>query len=287
GYALGLIVQACIEHQAGSEHPDPLHTSTHYLQAIKTSVLLEVQIRVLKRGRNFINILADLVQGDRLCITAHLIFGKIPASTRPLIDLSSGYARRLPHLRHPSEASVNPIYDFFGFTHRVRWAPDPYISARNDPDSLARRVPTGGGVAVWGAWIELMDEDERLTPSSLAFLADCTETMGTLFPYSVTGVDMRSLWLPTLVLTVEWKAPIPPPSAVHSARTVGVYVASGFMSQPQNRHNTVIEIWTAPCNIGEGTAVDGWRDKQVCLAVATQMQLMVSGSVNEKAGTKL
>ncbi|KAF7359103.1 hypothetical protein MSAN_01251500 [Mycena sanguinolenta] len=194
GYVLGLIVQACIEHQAGSEHPDPLHVSAHYLQATKTSAL-EVHIRVLKRGRSFINILADLVQGTRPCITAHLIFGKIPASTGPLIDLSSGYGRRLPHLRHPSEAVLKPMFPVAGFTHRVRWAPEPSISARNRPDSPARRVPTGGGIAVWGAWIELADEDERLTPSSLAFLADCVETMATLYPRSVTSVDKRSLLL--------------------------------------------------------------------------------------------
>ncbi|KAJ6500759.1 thioesterase-like superfamily-domain-containing protein [Mycena sanguinolenta] len=286
GYVLGLIVQACIEHQAGSEHPDPLHASAHYLQPTKTSAL-EVHIRVLKRGRSFINVLADLVQGNRPCITAHLIFGKIPASTGPLIDLSSGYARRLPYLRHPSEAVLEPMPSITGFAHRVRWAPDLDISARNGADSAARHVPTGGGIAVWGAWVELVDEDERLTPASLAFIADCTETMASLYPGSVTGAGNRTLWRPTLTLSLEWKAPIPPPSEMHSARTVGMYVMSGFMSEPQNRHNTAVEIWTAPCNIGEGAPMDRWRDKQVCLAVASQMQLMVDPSVNERVGTKL
>ncbi|KAF7353850.1 hypothetical protein MVEN_01070600 [Mycena venus] len=287
GYTLSLIVQACIENQAGSEHPDPLHVSAHYLQATRTATF-EVHLRVLKRGRSFINILADLVQRDRSCITAHLIFGKIPVSTRPLIDFSSGYARRLPHLRHPSEAVVTRMYDeVFGFSHRIRWATDPYLRSQNKPESPARRVSTGGGMAVWGAWIELVDKDERITPASLAFLADCIETMGTLFPKSVTGFDVRNLWLPTLSLSLQWKAPIPPPSAIHSARTVGISVVSGFLSEPQNRHDTLIEIWTAPSNIGEGKPVNGWREQQLCLGVATQMQLMVSSSINEKSGAKL
>ncbi|KAJ7348868.1 thioesterase-like superfamily-domain-containing protein [Mycena albidolilacea] len=286
GYALALVVQACIEYQADSEHPDPLHVSAHFLQATKTSTI-EVQIRILKPGRSFTNILADLIQGNGSCITTHFIFGKIPPSTRPLIAPSSGYARRLPHLGHPSEAVVIAMPKFVGYTHRVHWAPDPLLQSQNGPNSPARRALTGGGMAVWGAWIELVDKDERLTPSSLAFFADCIETMSTIFPPHVTGVDMRSLWLPTLALGLEWKAPIPPPSTVHSARTVGVYVTSGYLSEPQNRHTTSVEIWTAPSNIGEGTPVEGWRDAQVCLAVATQMQLMMSASANEKAGARL
>ncbi|KAJ6567148.1 thioesterase-like superfamily-domain-containing protein [Mycena capillaripes] len=286
GYALALIVQACIENQARSEHPDPLHVSAHYLQPTKTSAF-EVQIRVLKRGRSFVNIIADLIQNGRSCITAHFIFGKIPPSARPLIDPSSGYARRHPLLGHPSEAVVTKFPPIFGFPHRVRWAADMHLRSQNNPDSPARGAVTGGGMAVWGAWVELVDKDERLTPASLAFFADCGENMATLFPSSVTGVDMRSLWLPTLILTLQWKAPIPPPSAMHSTRTIGMYIVSGYLSPPQNRHDTFIEIWSAPSNIGEGAAVDGWRDAQVCLGVATQMQLMVSGSLNEKAGAKL
>jgi len=34
-----------------------------------------------------------------------------------------------------------------------------------------------------------------------------------------------------------------------------------------------VEVWTAPSNIGEGEIGEGWRDKQVCLASATQMAI--------------
>ncbi|KAJ7606740.1 thioesterase-like superfamily-domain-containing protein [Mycena polygramma] len=308
GYVLALIVQACLENQAGTAHPDPLHVSAQYLRPTNPSAI-EVRVRILKRGRNFINIIADLVQRGRTCITAHLIFGKIPLSTGPVIDTSSGYSRRHPLHAHPSETAVSLMSNLAGFAHRVKWAPDPHFLSQNDSDSPDRHATTGGGLAVWGAWIELVDKDERLTPASLAFFADCVENMLTLFPSSVTGVDKNNLcvplrfrpartchllkdcafssWLPTLSLAVQWKAPTPRPSAMHSARTVGVYVVSGFPSPPQTRHDTFVEIWTAPSNIGEGPAVDGWRDSQVCLAIATQMQILVSGTQFEKAGAKL
>ncbi|KAJ7119009.1 thioesterase-like superfamily-domain-containing protein [Mycena epipterygia] len=283
GYILSLLIQACLQSQADSPHPDPLHVSAHYLQPTKTSSL-EVQIRVLKRGRSFVNILAELVQQNRTCITAHLIFGSIPPSTRPLIDLASGYARRHPLAGHPSKVVATNVTEFFGFRKHLRWAEDPFLLSQNEPDSPARKVTTGGGVAVWGAWIELVDKDERLTPASLALFADCVHNFATLLPGSITGLDLKNAWLPTLALNVEYKAPIP----AHSApRTIGVYVISGFVSEPQGRHNTFIEMWSAPSGIGEGAEVDGWRDSMVCLAIAAQTQLMVSGSVNEKAAAKL
>ncbi|KAJ7700796.1 thioesterase-like superfamily-domain-containing protein [Mycena rosella] len=278
GYILFLIVQSCIQNQAGSSHPDPLHMSAHFLQATKP-ISVEVKLRILKRGRNFVNILADLVQGDHICITAHLIFGKISPSTRPLIDPSSGYSRRHPLRGHPSNAVLTNMPKMFGVRKQVRRAEDPYL-LRNGPE---HGRTSGGGVAVWGAWVELIDKEERITPASLAFLADCTQSFATLVPPSVTGINPHSLWLPSLTISLEYKAPIPPPSAMHSARTVGVYIIGGFLSEPQGRHDTCVEIWTAPSTVGEGAEVDGWRDAQVCIGVATQMQLMVAGSVNEKA----
>jgi hypothetical protein len=47
------------------------------------------------------------------------------------------------------------------------------------------------------------------------------------------------------------------------------------MAHPQSRHEAYVEIWTAPTNIGENKPTDGWRDKQICLAIATQMALVI------------
>lgn len=57
------------------------------------------------------------------------------------------------------------------------------------------------------------------------------------------------------------------------------------MNAPQGRHDAYVEIWTAPSNIGEGKEVDGWREEQVCLAISTQMALVVSMDVNARTAS--
>jgi len=52
------------------------------------------------------------------------------------------------------------------------------------------------------------------------------------------------------------------------------------------RHDAYVEVWTAPCDIGEGEEAPGWREKQVCLAIATQMAYIVPIGVNLEKGKK-
>ena len=61
GYSLGVIVEACIHHQSGSSHADPIHISAHFLRATNIGVG-KVQVKLLKSGKTFTNILAELVQ---------------------------------------------------------------------------------------------------------------------------------------------------------------------------------------------------------------------------------
>ena len=56
------------------------------------------------------------------------------------------------------------------------------------------------------------------------------------------------------------------------------------MNDPSGRHDTHVEIWTAPTNIGEGTESDGWQQRQRCLAVANQMALVIPADVNRSKG---
>jgi len=67
---------------------------------------------------------------------------------------------------------------------------------------------------------------------------------------------------------------------------VGLYSSGRFLNDPQGRHDAYVEVWTAPCNIGEGEMVRGWRDEQVCLAVSTQMALTIPMEVNHGRGKK-
>lgn len=86
-------------------------------------------------------------------------------------------------------------------------------------------------------------------------------------------------------MTLEFKFPVPKPSSVdHSSRTVAIFSSGKFINDPQGRHDTYVEVWTAPSDIGEGTEKEDWRDTQRCLAVSTQMALMLPMSVNRKLG---
>lgn len=38
-------------------------------------------------------------------------------------------------------------------------------------------------------------------------------------------------------------------------------------------HDGSVEIWTAPSSIGDGKSAEGWREEQICLAVASQLTL--------------
>jgi hypothetical protein len=67
---------------------------------------------------------------------------------------------------------------------------------------------------------------------------------------------------------------------------MGLYVRIGIMVE--GRHNIYAEVWTAPCGIGDTTAVvdPDWRDRQVCLVVANQIAMTVPGSVNSEKGKR-
>ncbi|KAJ3733874.1 hypothetical protein DFJ43DRAFT_167953 [Lentinula guzmanii] len=86
-------------------------------------------------------------------------------------------------------------------------------------------------------------------------------------------------WFPTITMTMEYKFTIPRPSKAtpsHSNRTLGVFSSTSFLHGALGRHSSLTEVWTAPCDIGEAVEVaEGWQDDQVCLAVSTQMAVIV------------
>lgn len=50
------------------------------------------------------------------------------------------------------------------------------------------------------------------------------------------------------------------------------------------RYSDVVELWTAPCRIGQKDHVidEAWREKMVCVAVGSQTALLVPASMNER-----
>ena len=86
-----------------------------------------------------------------------------------------------------------------------------------------------------------------------------------------------------MVITLEFKFPLPKPEDLHcSQRSVAVYSRGKFINDPSGRHDTYVEVWTAPTNIGKGTESGNWREHQRCLIVATQMALIVPAEVNRR-----
>ncbi|KAJ6582788.1 thioesterase-like superfamily-domain-containing protein [Mycena sp. CBHHK59/15] len=292
GYVLALVVEACIHYQASTIHRDPIHVTAHFLQT--TSITpFEVRIRTLKHGRGFTNVHADLVQSRQTCITTHMIFGSLTPPPELALRLSlsppSPYARRHPLHVHPSNATETNMVRPWKFKHHIKWAGDPHLRAQNLPDSPSRTnsATIGGGGLVWGAWLELVGKEERITPSSIAFLADTFINLPSLLPRSERGgLVPANTWFPTMTLAIEFKAPIPPPSEKHSGRTVGLYSSGTFWGEPQGRHDVYLEVWTAPSNLGEGPETDNWRDSQFCLATATQMALSLPMEVNARRAKK-
>ena len=61
GYVLGLILEAIIKNQAGSSHPHPIHLTAHFIKSTSIGPF-EVHIRIVKRGKGFMNLTANLVQ---------------------------------------------------------------------------------------------------------------------------------------------------------------------------------------------------------------------------------
>ncbi|KAH0831881.1 thioesterase-like superfamily-domain-containing protein [Lanmaoa asiatica] len=291
GYSLGVIVEACIQHQSGSSHADPIYVSAHFLRATNTGIG-QVQVKLLKSGKTFTNIIAELVQQGTTRITAHLIFGDLspsqPGQGQRALAPPSPYARRVPLYSHPSAVSYDAVKPPWARKMETQMSVDTILLSHNDPSSATRTTAesVGGGGVEWGAWCELTHKDDKLITSSMPFFCDSFVNLPILLPESEPGsAGRKRSWFPTIAMTIEFKARIPS-SDNYSARTVGLYSESQFQSDPEGRHNAKVEVWTAPSEIGQGNIAKGWRDHQYCIAVADQMALMLPIELNMRQGTK-
>lgn len=75
GYALGTVVEACIHGQTGTSHPDPIHITAHFLRATNIGEG-EVRVRLVKQGKTFTNLQAELEQKARIDVLSYQPFTK-------------------------------------------------------------------------------------------------------------------------------------------------------------------------------------------------------------------
>ncbi|ESK95191.1 hypothetical protein Moror_1009 [Moniliophthora roreri MCA 2997] len=280
GYALGLIIEACMKRQAAVKlsHPDPVHVTAHFLRTTAVSPF-EVHIRQLKTGKGFTNLTADLIQQDVLRITTHQIFGDLkPGASPGYLTLAppSSFARRPPLYQHPSTAPLINLRSAYRFASRLKASREPEIADRT------QKGGDGNGIE-WGQWLTYTDEEERLTAPMMAFAADMFRSPPSVLPKSERPGLPTVSWFPTMTMTLEFKFPLPPTS---SNRTFGLYTNCRFINDPRGRHDIYVEVWSAPCNLGEGKAEEGWKEKQVCLAVSTQTALIIPMEANMRIGNK-
>ena len=117
-----------------------------------------------------------------------LIYGDADSATYPIrtITLNPPHpsARWTPFRTLPWKAKVTPFYSRpFGFAKYVTWSEDPTIHGRNDR-VFNVEVEDRPGLE-WGAWIELEDEGEEITPAFLPFVADNFRNLPELLPKEI------------------------------------------------------------------------------------------------------
>ncbi|KAG7088132.1 hypothetical protein E1B28_012156 [Marasmius oreades] len=258
-------------------HRDPIHITAHFLRT--TSIQpFEVHIRQFREGKTFTNLGAELLQDNITRVSTHQMFGVLSPTTSSgsllTITPPSTYARRLPLYQHPSNAPLTSLRTPYQFASRLKATREPEIVAKNALDGSNRTSETsiGGPGLEWGQWLTFKHEQDTLTPPSIAFLADMFRSPPSLLPKSERLGLPSVAWFPTLIMTLEFKFPIPPQS---SQRTAGLYTNCRFINDPAGRHDVYVEVWSAPCNVGEGKKEHGWREKQVCIAVSTQTAVIV------------
>ena len=91
-------------------------------------------------------------------------------------------------------------------------------------------------------------------------------------------------WFPTMVLDLQFLVKIP---SSYRLRTVGLWSEGRFLQD--GRHDNSVEVWTAPCELGDkGAKIDkDWKKEGHCLCISRQMALTLPISVNESRGAKL
>ncbi|KAJ7601035.1 thioesterase-like superfamily-domain-containing protein [Mycena floridula] len=306
GFIVALILDACIQLQAGTPHTDPLHVTVHYLDASEV-IPFQISIRKVKSGRSFVNLEAKFVQKQRTKVLVHLIFTDLKNLPPNGFDLvpPSPYVRRLPLYSTPETTSRwKTPRKVYTFASRFQMSDDDELNNQNLTTSSTRTDSStvGGDSLVWGGWVKFNHQSDRLTPGFLALCVDVSRSVLEYLPKEHAGnlprnkldcflsrfpfINLFGRWYPTLVMTIEFKFPISScSSSLHSQRTVGVYTKGQFVNSPHAHHDLYNEVWTAPSE--EGLKNPNWRDNQRCLAVSTQMATVVDMSVNLKKGVKL
>ncbi|KAH8109376.1 hypothetical protein DFH11DRAFT_1691196 [Phellopilus nigrolimitatus] len=285
GYSLGLIIESCIAHQ--KKHSpgllDPIHVSAYYLRPTQALViaedkgsetrqhaaLFEVRLKTVKLGKQMCNIEAEMVQSGQTTISARFIFGLLS----PIKTAASEFIE--PKALNPP--SPTPLHAVWNFKKYISGKEDKVLTNMNRPENRKFLSHSTAGVGAETTRLNGQREPPGLefgaTPAS-----DIVKPLPGLLPseenplQGKTSVPLSTpnagLWYAALTLSIEFKTPLRlydfDPQQSFSHDTVGLYSLGRFMQDPLGRRETYVEV--------KG---EDWREKQQCLAIATQTAICV------------
>lgn len=216
------------------------------------------------------------IQKGRIKIGSYLIFQKsfINSDSKHTLPSwpTSPLSRGIPLRLYSSMCRLTALDGLLTGTV-IGASEDQMFTISNMKKARGESSTVGEGGLEWAAWVQFLGPTEEV--KHYHFLK-------TLLEVFAKNLEAECRLVPYHVLSLEYKSPIPDTDTI-SKRTVGIYSRCTFMLG--GRHDVYVEIWSAPSNIGEGYEIEGWKEKQVCLAISNQMALSVPPGVNERKST--
>jgi len=131
--------------------------------------------------------------------------------------------------------------------------------------------------------VQLEDEGKgSVGPNTIPIFVDLTVTPWSLIPDEARKErDWISWWNPSLSISIEFRRKLPLVDGPYASHTFGIFSQKRHLES--GRWNDSVEVWSAPCDIGEKTTAEideKWREKMVCVAVGSQVALMVPPEMN-------
>ncbi|KAG8908051.1 hypothetical protein FRB99_000869 [Tulasnella sp. 403] len=268
GYALSCLLNASMQSQAGSSTPDPYYITATFLRPMVVASA-EVHVKLLRRTSKLVNLKVNMYQKDELMIAAYAIFGDFDKQEGT--SLPSKYDTLCPLKLHPSRAQLDARPPWQNFRKHFVGSLDRHFLRSNADIGEKGRTTLG---PEWGAWVELIDPLGHIRPDMIGFWFDL------MFPVdkSLSAIPQRSspTWFATLAMSLEFKVKFPFSRTDSSGRPLVAPMILGHVDRARQlkggMHSDTIELWTAPCKLGEKIEVGKrWREEMVCVAIGRMM----------------
>ena len=213
GYMIALAVRAMagVTGATKAEHVDPFSVTAHYLRPGEEGAV-EIDVDLVRTGRTLSTTTAIMTQSGKEKLRVVGTFGRLDRASGP-----TAVGAVMPELPSPEECLSRRAG---GQTHFVPSRFSDNVDLRLHPDTgWVRGVPSG--TAVLTGWMRFTD-DRPADVLSLALFADA-------FPPTVFEVLPTAQWVPTIELTVHFRA-APAPGWLRG-RFQSRYLIDGFFEE--------------------------------------------------------